>query len=214
MKETIITQRKAHFYTQKCDKDTQSILMVLHGYGQLASDFIHEFKYLKSTSTVVIAPEALSKFYNKDKKAVANWMTAHERLDEIEDYVFFLNKLYMQVQLTYPKLPIMVLGFSQGVSTLMRWISQLEKPPQEIFLCSGSIPPELTISKVKGLKNITIHYQYGNNDRLLRIEKAKEQIDFLKRLQLTIHPFEFEGKHHLSKELHDKLRMLSLSFEK
>ena len=199
MKKTLTIQRKAHYYIQVPNKKIITVLIVLHGYGQKAEDFIHEFKKLKSSNILVIAPEAISKFYNKKGEAVANWMTSHERIDEIEDYCNYLNQLLEIIKEDYKFDKLYVLGFSQGVSTAFRWISTMNNNSVAFYACAGTVPPELKAVDFEG-KEIVVNYYYGDNDRLLNLEKAVLQIDKINELGLTVHATKFNGKHEVPKE--------------
>jgi len=214
MKHTIQIKRTAHYYSQLPDLSVQSILFVIHGYAQLASDFLSSFHELKNSSTLVIAPEAISKFYNKEKQVVANWMTSLHRDDEIHDYVQFLNQLLEQVKLEYPTVPVAILGFSQGVSTTIQWINASNFNFSEIHLCSGTIPPELDMNDIYINSRTKIYYYYGLKDRLLKPEKARKQITFLETLGLKPFYIEFEGRHEIPMEAINQLWIFSQTFEK
>ena len=200
MKKSIEIKRTAHYYLQHPKQPITSLLFVIHGYAQLAEDFLNDFISLKESNVLVVAPEAPSKFYNKEKKPVANWMTSYEREDEITDYINYLNQLYLTISLDYSNLPINVLGFSQGVSTLLRWITNSSIQPQQVHLCSGSIPLELTEKNFASLLASTFFYYYGSDDRLLKEAVALKQIDFLKSLASNVKFVPFSGRHEVSKE--------------
>lgn len=146
----------------------------------------------------VIAPEAISKFYNKERKAVASWMTAHEREDEIKDYVNYLEHLVDYLVKDSGEYHLRVLGFSQGVSTTLRWISQSKYKIEESFLCSGSIPPELDKDSLSDQSECQFHYFYGDHDPLLKEEKAKSYVGQLAALSNHVRAHAFEGSHEIS----------------
>src|SRR5512141_463110 len=96
--------------------------IAIHGYGQLASDFIVQCAALDNGRRLVVAPEALSRFYQGDDNGAsaparvgASWMTREDRLSEIADYLRYLDLLVesLRAGLTAPP-PIHVLSFSQG----------------------------------------------------------------------------------------------------
>jgi len=78
---------------------------VCHGYAQLAAAFARRFESLASPERLVVAPEALSRFYlgdhlrpaGPDAKIGATWMTREDRDIEIRDYVDYLDSLYDHV---------------------------------------------------------------------------------------------------------------------
>ncbi len=193
MKKTILIKRTAHYYIQEPKNKVKSLLIVIHGYGQLARDFINEFRTLEDSNTLVVAPEALSKFYNKERQPVANWMTSHERLDEIKDYCYYLDDLFNELNSNYSFGKIGVLGFSQGTSTALRWATR-QNNIANLYLCSGSIPPELQASDFNKHATI-IKFYYGNQDKLFKEIRAEEEVQKLKKLRLQSEVFPFVGRH-------------------
>lgn len=208
MKKQILTERTAHFHLQFPDKPIKAILYVIHGYGQLAKDFLKEFEFLKSSNALIVSPEALSKFYNKNGDAVANWMTSHERESEIRDYLFYLNRLQEKIREDFGNLKTGILGYSQGASTAFRWAANLKQQADVFYACSGTIPPEIEAKEVKQWKS-QLYFYYGNNDRLFKIEKAKQQMEKLKELKIPYQSFEFAGKHEIPKICLEHLRQFS-----
>src|SRR5205085_360938 len=79
----------------------KELWIVLHGFGQLAADFIEYFATLNDGERVVVAPEALNRYYTQpisvpsaDRKVGATWMTKEFRDAEIADYVRYLDLLH------------------------------------------------------------------------------------------------------------------------
>lgn len=67
MQKELTFQFKARYFTAgEVTQQTKHIWFVLHGYGQLADNFIRKFEVIQSPETVVIAPEGLSRFYLQD----------------------------------------------------------------------------------------------------------------------------------------------------
>jgi predicted esterase len=205
MRHSITIKKQAHYHILKPKSSPTKILLVVHGYAQLAEEFITQFEPLRNKDFLVIAPEGLNLFYNKERKPVANWMTSHERNDEIHDYVNYFNKLIESILFEYPELELHVLGFSQGVSTLIRWLAQTEVEIKSIHLIAGSIPPELSQNRMRLINKIVLNYYYGDNDRLLVKESVNEQLKFLRLLKLDYKLFEFKGGHEVPKEFFTNL---------
>lgn len=200
MKQSISIKRTAHYHLQLPDNQNPiAVLYVIHGYAQLASEFIADFKPLKESNILVVAPEGLSKFYNKERKPVASWMTSHERLNEIDDYISYLNQLHEIITNQFNPARIMILGFSQGVSTAFRWFSSLKEKELTLYACSGTIPPELDKKDFLDKKDAKVNYYYGSIDKLLSLDKAKEQLKKIEDLNLRCEAFPFDGRHEISK---------------
>lgn len=205
MKESIIVQRTAHFYIEKAKPEANTLLIVVHGYAQLAGEFIQQFNRLKSKKIDVLAPEALSKFYNKERKPVANWMTAYERETEIEDYLHYFSAIEKYILAHFPKHKIQVLGFSQGVSTVMRWLNQTNLIVNEVHLVAGSIPPELGSKQVNSIKAKNWFYYYGDKDKLLTPPQAEKQISIVESFFANPTIVKFNGRHEVPEEFFERV---------
>ena len=95
-KNISISKKARYFQLGKISEQTKTIWFVFHGYGMLSQYFIKKFKNLENNQTVIISPEALSRFYiGKNYERVgASWMTKLDREQEISDNILFLDKLF------------------------------------------------------------------------------------------------------------------------
>src|SRR4051812_20505745 len=102
----IRVERTARYFTiGATDSAPKSIWFILHGYAQLAGVFIRFFGDLADDETLIVAPEALNRFYllnpdqaaAKDRPVGATWMTREDRESEINDYVEYLDALYDEI---------------------------------------------------------------------------------------------------------------------
>lgn len=91
-----------------------NVWFCLHGYGQLSEYFIKGFENLDPNEHYVIAPEGLHRFYLRGTsgRVGASWMTKEERLDDINDYVKYLDQVYDEVIDSNLNQKIIVLGLS------------------------------------------------------------------------------------------------------
>ena len=126
-KNTLLVPKTARYYTLgAAPYITKTVWFVLHGYGQAAEYFIRHFSDLDLGMNVVIAPEGLSRFYvnGLTGRVGASWMTKEDREDEIKDQCEYLNAVAMDagIDLQNPKQKIVLLGFSQGTATTVRWL--------------------------------------------------------------------------------------------
>nr|MDQ3081512.1 hypothetical protein [Gemmatimonadota bacterium] len=104
------------------------VWLVCHGYGQLASRFIRRFSAIDDGSRLIVAPEALSRFYVLggsvphaiDEKVGASWMTRESRDSEIEDQVTYLDRVCERVLAgrDRAKVRLVAFGFSQGAAVV------------------------------------------------------------------------------------------------
>ena len=141
-------------------------LYVLHGYGQLAEYFIRKFQAPCEAGWRVVAPEGAHRFYLKgtEGRVGASWMTREARLDDIADYVQS-TWIARQEILDPPRPPRLLLGFSQGVATALRWAALGQNGPASwdtLIAHSGVIPPDLKAmdGELKGAPDL--HLVSGN----------------------------------------------------
>src|SRR5206468_1825615 len=118
--------RTARYETLGSETTAREVWFVLHGYGQLAASFIQAFSVLDDGTRLIVAPEALNRFYlvgvdsgaAAERPVGATWMTREDRDAEIADYVEYLDALAAQVlgAVRRGERPprVIVLGFSQG----------------------------------------------------------------------------------------------------
>ncbi|MEP6729354.1 MAG: hypothetical protein ABJE10_01885 [bacterium] len=154
----IVVPRTARYYTLGPTHGfPRELWLVCHGYGQLASRFMKEFAPIDDGSRLIVAPEALNRFYvdpiaerihQREQRVGATWMTREARLDEIADYITYLDGVATEVKhhLAGASPRIVVLGFSQGTATVSRWLAASDFRADQLVLWGGTIPPELDVA--------------------------------------------------------------------
>ena len=205
--------KTARYFSIGNQKDPENIWFVFHGYGQLASEFIEKFHLADQNKNLIIAPEGLHRYYRKGVlgSVGASWMTKEDRLNDIKDYVNFLNQLSSKVlgQLEATPKKMNVLGFSQGAATACRWITDC-KPClpagkveiENLILWAGIFPPDLNMEQcVSLLNNITIQLVIGDQDEYIDEQKLKEQESFLKKFNLDYELKRYKGNHDIQPKL-------------
>lgn len=182
------------------NKTTTEVWIVLHGYAQLATEFIKPFECVATPNRLIIAPEGLNRFYAKGfgGKPAATWMTAEERETEIEDYLEYLDQVYKQYQLENFKGRIRLLGFSQGVATASRWLVATPFRIDDFIIYAGELAAELLNPTSPKLAQIPLTYITGNADPIITEEKAKEVKKWMQEQGAKI--IVFNGGHHVVAE--------------
>ena len=157
VEHAISIPRSARYYTLGPTHGfPRELWIVCHGYGQLARRFIQSFSALDDGTRLVVAPEALSRFYldpirvrrNESSPRVgATWMTREDRDAEIADYVSYLERVATLVRhaLAGAAPRLVVFGFSQGTATVCRWLQTSDVRAERIILWSGGLPPEIDL---------------------------------------------------------------------
>lgn len=196
--------RTAHVYTiGSPGKHIKKVWIVTHGYGQLASRFIHRFEQLDDGETLIIAPEGLSRFYwgGFTGEVVSSWMTKGNRLDEIADFSNYMQQVYDSfIPQLNKAVTINLLGFSQGCATQVRWILREFPHFHNLIMWSGSIPEDIPYHEKEGYwNNKQLYFAYGTQDPFLTEKRVKWCQETIKEKELTCQTHTFDGKHEVDK---------------
>lgn len=211
-------QRTARYYLLggRANVVPRAIWFVLHGYGQLAGDFIRYFGDLAADDTLVVAPEAMNRFYlvtadkvpARDRPVGATWMTREDRDSEIADYVELLDALYDDVasESVRAGARVHVVGFSQGAATASRWLTHGRAQVHRLVLWGGLIPPDTDLSHgQRSLRDVPLTIVAGRRDQYvddlaLAAERAR-----LDAAGIRYELIQFDGGHVVSRAVFPQL---------
>lgn len=210
-KATFSTSKTARCFTYgQISKHTRHIWLLFHGYGQLATGVMKQFTNLDEKEHYVIAPEGLSRFYVKGVygKVGASWMTKEDRELEIEDQFRYLDQVKERFidPLRGPSARLHLLGFSQGVATLTRWLARDPLQPNSIIYWAGSVPTEDIPTDSTAFRNAAIYYLAGNQDPYIDQNQYKLMVEKIsERVDKEIVAMQFAGEHRITADALDML---------
>lgn len=198
-----LTVTKTARYFTAGNPTASKVYILLHGYGMLANAMIEKLQLEEDTDCFYIAPEGLSRFYWKgfDGNVVASWMTKEDRQDEINDYIKYLNLLFNEFD--FSNKSINILGFSQGVATMSRWLIQTKFKIDKLIFWAGEPPADIDYTLIfNSVKKA--YFVYGNLDVFIN----EIQLEIIKqRLKsVAIEYVSFEGKHELNQTLFQEIK--------
>ena len=188
------------------------IWIVCHGFAQLARTFIEEFRTIATPGRLIVAPEALNRFYmnreggraGANARVGATWMTREDRLAEIDDYVRYLDDLYREVveRQRGRDVRVTALGFSQGTATVARWLVHGTTSLHRVVLWAGLLPPEIDPSGPHRdrLSPTELVLVRGTRDEMLDGPPLRAQQEALERAGVRVTALEFEGGHRLDRD--------------
>ena len=204
-------RRTARYFTLgSLSASTTDVWIACHGYGQLARDFLKDLAPLRRAGRLIVAPEALSRFYfeggfhGPDSKVGATWMTREDRLAEIADYVAYLDALHGAVfsKIDRKAATLTVLGFSQGTATVSRWVTQGKVRPDRLVLWGGLLPPDLDLDAARAtLRRLELVLVAGRRDRFVDEEKLSAQVAALEHSGITVRTVRHSGGHRLNADV-------------
>lgn len=197
--------RTARYYTLGTPSESITDLwIVCHGYGQLARFFLRHFSVLDNGHTLVIAPEALSRFYldGFSGRVGATWMTKEGRFSEIEDQTTYLNLLLKEQLAQLPEnVRVTVLGFSQGGATVSRWLATQNMSVHRLILWAASFPEDIDFATGKAaFTNLPVAMIYGTEDEFITPETLQRKQQLMQELGIAPQVYTFEGGHTLHPE--------------
>jgi predicted esterase len=199
MKNSIQIKKTAKYATFGNPDTANTIVFVLHGYGQLADFFIRKFNVLNEDDYFVVAPEGLHRFYLRGAsgRVGASWMTKEERQSDIDDYINYLDLLFDEVDSKYSFKNKILLGFSQGGATASRWHNLGRFKADKFLLWAAVFPNDMGIEFSNTFQNSTNYFILGDEDEYITIEQGKNSVKKLNNSNIDFQFVKFSGKHNI-----------------
>lgn len=210
-------ERTARYWMLGKPESAEEVWLVLHGYKQLARRFIRRFKPIDDGRRLIVAPEALSRFYLPQEQGRhgatsvvgATWMTREDRQNEIRDYIKYLDQLLAGIEGLIGSVPLTVVGFSQGVATATRWAVNGSKIPSRLVLWGDFSPPDLNLDVARQrLDSVDVIMVRGRQDPALSSRLSKEEAERLRVAGIAYRTISYSGGHDIDE---DTLRKLSVA---
>ncbi len=176
----------------------ETVLYVLHGYGQQAKYFIRKFQKIEG-SVLVVAPEGMHRFYlqGTSGRVGASWMTKEAREDDISDNIEWLNALDDHITEKYAPKRKLILGFSQGGATAARWNYTEALRFEAMILWACVFPPDLDQDQ-EIVPQGQLHFAIGSEDEFYQGADQNELLQFYQ--EKDFETYLFEGKHDIHME--------------
>jgi dienelactone hydrolase len=212
----IVVTRRARYYSLGELSGAREVWIVLHGYGQLAEEFLAAFGVIAQDGRAVVAPEALNRFYKSEPAGSAGgggaaagathartpvgttWMTRADREAEIADYVDYLDAVADAVGGAGRRL--VALGFSQGVATVVRWVALGRTRVERVVLWAGSLPADLDLMVYAGrFPSGATDVVQGTRDEFSSWANLDEQRRRLREAGIQHVEHSFDGGHRLDR---------------
>ncbi len=209
----LVTQRTARYFTLGTVSGVpRELWIVLHGHGQLAGTFIRYFANLDDGATLVVAPEALNRFYlvpieaapASERGVGATWMTREDRSADITDYLVYLDSVMALLSESWGSAPrprVCVVGFSQGAATVARWCAHGSPLVDRWILWGGMVPPDSDLTALaRALDSRPLTIVMGSRDQYSSPAALAEEEQRLTAAGITTDIVPFEGGHAIHRE--------------
>ena len=203
IKKTLDVEKKARYFQIGSAHDKVStVWIVLHGYGMLSEFFIQKFDQIKDKNTLILAPEALNRFYIDTNygRVGASWMTKEERQTDITENIRYLNGLMNSInkEIGHNRFKINVLGFSQGGATACRWVFNSEVKIENLIMWAGDIPKDTLIERNrKKWNSIKTHLVMGKQDKLINDKMKAKFLKLVTDYKLDYKLKLYDGDHRI-----------------
>lgn len=207
-----VTRTARYFTLGDAEGGAREVWFVCHGYRQLARRFLRRFAPLDDGSRLIVAPEALNRFYidtepgphGPEARVGATWMTREDREAEIADYVRYLDALYERIFARVGREGVVVhaLGFSQGAATASRWVAYGRARIDRLILWSGALAHDIDLdAAAERLRAVCPLLVAGERDEFASPVAAAREVERLRARGIAAEVVAFPGGHELDGEV-------------
>ena len=182
------------------------LLVGFHGYAQSAEDMLAELELIPGSGQwTLVSIQALHRFYTRRmEKIVASWMTRQDREDAIADNVAYVDRALETVLERARNIPMVFVGFSQGVAMAYRAAVLGRHRPQSIVAIGGDVPPEVKTAAAGKFPPVLI--AGGMQDELYTASHLETDDAFLRAHGVAVEVFRYSGGHEWTADLRHRIQ--------
>jgi predicted esterase len=206
-----VTRTARYYVLGDPGPDIDDVWFVCHGYGQLASDFITEFECIADPRRLIVAPEALNRYYistapefhGPESQVGATWMTRADREAEIDDYVNYLDDLYAEIMgdLGGRKVSVSVLGFSQGGATANRWLTRGAARTDRLLMWGSLLASDSDLNEAAAyFRDTDLVIIYGTRDQFADQKMISDYMKLMNSSSIPHTVVTFDGGHRMDRD--------------
>jgi predicted esterase len=191
----------------------KQLLVGFHGYAQSAEDMLTELERIPGNEKwTLLSVQALHRFYARGhEKVVASWMTRQDREHAIADNLVYINRVIASVLGDASGVPIVFLGFSQGVAMAYRAAVGGAYRSRCIIAIGGDVPPDVKLSPRERFPAVLL--AAGRSDEFYKAELCAADESFLRSIGVQLDVFRYRGGHEWTPELRDHIHHALERFE-
>jgi predicted esterase len=174
------------------------LLVGFHGYAQTGEAILAELARVPGASRwAAVAPDALHAFYDRrGTEVLRNWMTRDLRLEAIEDNLRFVRGVLDRARARFGwRLPVAMLGFSQGVAMAWRAAVRGGHECAALVALAGDVPPELLELPREHPFPTRVLLATGERDEWYTPERLAADVDALAARGVAAERLVFDGGH-------------------
>lgn len=169
------------------------LLVGFHGYAETAGDHMDALQTIPGTGEwLLVAVQALHRFYTRKERVVASWMTREDRELTVLDNVDYVGRVLDAVRAAHPTTGTLVLsGFSQGGAMAYRTAAHFHAGG--LIVLAADVPPDVVERRVVPLPHVLIGR--GTRDEWYVEAKEAADRDALARIGAPVEVCVFDGGH-------------------
>jgi predicted esterase len=198
---TIETPTHGRYLVSRGAGGPASLLVGFHGYAERAEDELARLRSIPGVDHwTAVSIEGLHLFYRRGfSEVVASWMTRQHRELAIADNIAYVSNVIQRVAADSPlETPIVLTGFSQGVSMAFRAAVHLNRPVRAVIACGGDTPPELDATELARIPAVLIGR--GVRDDLYGPEKLASDERRLRAAGVSVEVATLDAAHEWTSE--------------
>lgn len=204
--ESLVTSRHARVGLSGDPAAAEEVWLILHGYGMSARGILHWFAPAHRPGRLLVAPEALSRFYREAKglrTVGASWMTREDREHEIADQHAYLDAV--AERWLAGRRRVEVHGFSQGVATGCRWVVS-RRPVDRLVGWGSPTPPDVAPAAYRDrIGPDPLLLVVGEHDRYFAPAVIEADAERLRAGGQAVEVRRFAGGHGIDRDVLDAL---------
>ena len=170
-----------------------AVVVAFHGYSENAEIQMHRLVQLPHADRWTLAAvQGLHRFYRgRSQDVIASWMTRQDRELMIRDNIEYASRAIES--LGSPGVPMIVVGFSQGVAMAFRAAVRGRRRADGVVAVGGDVPPEL-LAAADGLFPPALLLR-GRNDEWYTAKKLDADVAALESRGVAVRSITFHGGH-------------------
>lgn len=188
------------------ENSSHPLLVVgFHGYAQSAEDMMEQLELIPgSTQWTLVSVQALHRFYaRRQERVVASWMTRQDREQAIADNIVYVNRVIAPLVAEAGDIPIVFVGFSQGVAMAYRAALLGAYRSRCIVAVGGDVPGDVRTIPAEQFPPILL--AAGESDELYTSTHLESDAGFLRSHGVELEVFRYSGGHEWTELLRQQI---------
>jgi predicted esterase len=174
------------------------VLVGFHGYRESAAAHMDAVAQIPGAERwLLVAVQALHRFYMKGGDVVASWMTKEDRELAIADNIRYVGGVLDAVRAEFATRPPLVFaGFSQG--TAMAFRAAASYRAEGLIVLAADVPPDVIAGTAVPLPPVL--FGRGRRDEMYSAAHHATDVAALERLGVSVEGVAFDGGHEWTDE--------------